>query len=94
MIIFTPTEFVSRPVSGPELRVAIRDIIGFEATSMSIDTVSGWRAKGPAVKIRLKDGSTHIIPLDFPNRGKILEQLRLTTDRDRKLGASEGPRLR
>lgn len=75
MIIVTDHEMVYRHRSGHISQVLLDDIARIEETSTTYSR--NFRAvPAPAMRLTLRNGSVHTLPIDFPDRNEILAKLR------------------
>ncbi len=79
-IIFTDFEIVYRPAFGDPVRTVIAEI---QAITRSTVTVAVFLrvSRAPGLVIKLRDGRTVTIPLDFRQRDKIIRRVSMATGR-------------
>ncbi len=74
-IILSRSEFVSKGISGDPLRIPFEEIGALQEVS-TFYMMGPWPMSVPAVRITLRSGTAHTVPLDFPHREEILAKLR------------------
>jgi hypothetical protein len=83
-VIFTASEFIFNANSGESGRIPLAQIAAFNETS-TVHLLGAMPSFVPAVQLVLTNGQVRTVPLDFPDRQKILARLReIIADRSRR----------